>query len=127
MVYKLHVKVLVVDDEKEIRFLLKRKLSFCGHEVVVAENGKEALDKIKESEFDLIILDLKMPVMDGSQFLTEYRSFNKNTPVIIISGHGDQEVVNKVIPLGIASWVVKPFMPEKILTLINNMFHKKAA
>ncbi len=77
-------RLLVVDDEENIRFLFKEELEEEGYSVDVASNGLEALDKIKQAVFDLVILDIKMPGMNGIEALNEIKNTNKNLPVILV-------------------------------------------
>jgi len=82
-------RLLVVDDEENIRFLFKEELEEEGYSVDVASNGLEALDKIKQTVFDLVILDIKMPGMNGIEALNEIKNMNKNLPVILCSAYGE--------------------------------------
>jgi len=82
-------RLLVVDDEENIRFLFKEELEEEGYEVDVASNGLEALDKIKHAAFDLVILDIKMPGMNGIEALNEIKNMNKDLPVILCSAYGE--------------------------------------
>jgi CheY-like chemotaxis protein len=82
-------RILVVDDEENIRLLFKEELEEEGYEVDTASNGLEALEKIKTSEFDVIVLDIKMPVMDGIQALNAIKNINKDQPVILCSAYGE--------------------------------------
>jgi CheY-like chemotaxis protein len=83
------VRLLVVDDEENIRFLFKEELEEEGYEVDVASNGFEALEKIKKAAFGLVILDIKMPGMSGIQALNEIKNVNKDLPVILCSAYGE--------------------------------------
>lgn len=82
-------KVLVVDDEENIRLLFKEELEEEGYEVDTASNGLEALEKVKAASFDVIVLDIKMPVMDGIQALNAIKNMNKDQPVILCSAYGE--------------------------------------
>ncbi|MDD4195028.1 MAG: response regulator [Syntrophorhabdaceae bacterium] len=82
-------KVLVVDDEENIRLLFKEELEEEGYEVDTASNGLEALEKVKTASFDVIVLDIKMPVMDGIQALNAIKNMNKDQPVILCSAYGE--------------------------------------
>lgn len=83
------IRLLVVDDEENIRILFKEELEEDGYEVEVAGNGFEALDKMKEANFDLIVLDIKMSGMDGIQTLNAVKKINKDQPVILCSAYGE--------------------------------------
>ncbi|MCX5802813.1 MAG: response regulator [Proteobacteria bacterium] len=83
------IKLLVVDDEENIRMLFKEELEEEGYQVEAASNGLEALEKLKGSSFDLVVLDIKMPGMDGIQALNEIKNLNKDQPVILCSAYGE--------------------------------------
>ncbi|OPY79390.1 MAG: Sporulation initiation phosphotransferase F [Syntrophorhabdus sp. PtaU1.Bin058] len=84
-----NARILVVDDEENIRLLFKEELEDEGFEVDLASNGFEALDKLKQGRFDLVVLDIKMPGMDGIQALNEIKNANKDQPVILCSAYGE--------------------------------------
>lgn len=83
------LRLLVVDDEENIRFLFKEELEEEGYEVDLASSGLEALSKIKDSPYDLVVLDIKMPGMSGIQTLNEIKNINKDLPVILCSAYGE--------------------------------------
>jgi two-component system, response regulator, stage 0 sporulation protein F len=83
------VRLLVVDDEENIRILFKEELEDEGYEVELASNGYEAIEKFEAGTFDLIVLDIKMPGMDGIQVLSEIKNRNKDQPVILCSAYGE--------------------------------------
>ena len=82
-------KVLVVDDEENIRLLFKEELEEEGYEVDTASNGLETLEKVKAAPFDIVILDIKMPVMDGIQALNAIKNMDKDQPVVLCSAYGE--------------------------------------
>ena len=84
-----NVKILVVDDEENIRLLFKEELEEEGYEVEIASNGYDALEKLKKSQFCVVIMDIKMPGMDGIQALNEIKNINKDQPVILCSAYGE--------------------------------------
>ena len=84
-----NVKILVVDDEENIRLLFKEELEEEGYEVEIASNGYDALEKLKKSQFGVVIMDIKMPGMDGIQALNEIKNANKDQPVILCSAYGE--------------------------------------
>jgi CheY-like chemotaxis protein len=83
------IKILVVDDEENIRFLFKEELEEEGYLVELASNGFEAIDKVKGTKFDVIVMDIKMPGMDGIQALNEIKNMIKEQPVILCSAYGE--------------------------------------
>lgn len=82
-------RILIIDDEESIRFLYKEELEEDGFEVELAENGKDALEKLPLFKPDLITLDIKMPVMDGIETLKRIREVEKQIPVILCSAYGE--------------------------------------
>jgi CheY-like chemotaxis protein len=101
--------IMIVDDEVIVRQLFERVLQGQGHEVVVASNGREALTMMQMRLPDLVMLDLTMPVMDGTSFLRSMRRRPewKNIPVIVISGVVDRHEVLRVKQLGISDYILK--------------------
>jgi two-component system response regulator (stage 0 sporulation protein F) len=81
--------ILVVDDEEHIRLLFKEELEDEGYTVDLASNGLEALEKVKHSPYGMVVLDIKMPGMDGIQTLGEIKKINKDIPVILCSAYGE--------------------------------------
>ncbi len=84
-----NIKVLVVDDEENIRFLFKEELEEEGYMVDIASNGFDAIEKVKSSKYDVIVMDIKMPGMDGIQALNEIKNMIKDQPVILCSAYGE--------------------------------------
>jgi len=82
-------RILVVDDEEHIRMLFKEELEEEGYTVELASNGLEALEKVKSDTFDLIVLDIKMPGMDGITALNEVKKLRRDQPVILCSAYGE--------------------------------------
>jgi CheY-like chemotaxis protein len=83
------IRILLVDDEEHIRLLFKEELEEEGYSIDLASNGFEALEKVKAQRFDLVVLDIKMPGMDGIQALSEIKKINKDQPVILCSAYGE--------------------------------------
>jgi two-component system, response regulator, stage 0 sporulation protein F len=83
------IRILLVDDEENIRFLFREELEEEGYQIELASNGFEAIEKVKSSEFDLVVMDIKMPGMDGIQALNEIKNLHKDLPVILCSAYGE--------------------------------------
>ena len=83
------MRILVVDDEENIRFLFKEELEEEGYQIGLASNGFEAIEKVKSSKIDLVVMDIKMPGMDGIQALNEIKKIRKDLPVILCSAYGE--------------------------------------
>ena len=107
-------KVLVADDEVNIRNLIKLKLSGEGYDVVCASDGNEALSRLYSKCFDICIVDVMMPVMDGFSLVKQMRSENINTPVIMVTAKGNTEDKIEGFRSGIDDYMVKPFLPKEL-------------
>ena len=110
-------KILVIDDERAIRNTLKEVLEFEQYEVDTAENGKAGLEKANANNYDLIFSDIKMPEMDGIDFL---QAVQADCPVIMISGHGDIETAVNAIKLGAWDFAEKPLDLNHLLQMTKN-------
>ncbi|MFW6281072.1 MAG: response regulator [Halanaerobium sp.] len=117
-------KILIVDDEKNIRLTLKTALTKAGYEVETAVNGEDGLKKVKEDNFPVILLDMKMPGMDGIQFLKELKNENIDTKVILITGYGSVETAVETLKLGAIDYLRKPFKPEEIIEIVEDVFKR---
>jgi len=116
-------QILVVDDESSIRRTLKDILEFEKHSVDLASNGMEALGKAKEVNYDAVLLDIKMPEMDGMEVLEKLMQF-RDVPVIMISGHGTIETAVEAIKKGAYDFIVKPPDLNRLLTTIRNAIER---
>jgi adenylate cyclase len=122
-----HGLVLVVDDNEMNRDLLSRRLTRQGHTITVAEDGKQALEKMRSQRFDLVLLDIMMPEMNGYQVL-EYLKADpdlRHIPVIMISALDDIESVVRCIELGAEDYLFKPFNPTLLKARIGACLEKK--
>ncbi len=119
--------MLVVDDIEANRDLLSRRLQRQGHSVVVAENGREAIDLLRNQQFDLILCDIMMPEMNGYQVLEYLKADDalRHIPVIMISALDDIESVVRCIELGAEDYLFKPFNPTLLKARINASLEKK--
>jgi len=118
-------RILIVDDEKNIRTTLSAYLLSLGYEQEIAVNGQEALDKLKDSKYDLILLDIKMPVMNGIQILKEMRRLEDKTNVIMITAYGTIENAVESMKLGAVDFISKPFTLENLKTMIDAVFSRE--
>ncbi|MBU6483003.1 MAG: response regulator [Nitrospirae bacterium] len=107
-------KILVIDDEQGIRDLLDTLLCRKGYDVVVAENGQKGLQLFRRERPDVIVIDLKMPGMDGLTVLRQVRSLNPSQPVIILTGAGTPETEQQVRALGVTEYVEKEFSLHRL-------------
>lgn len=113
-------KILIIDDERSIRRALREILEFEEFEVIEAENGKEGFEKASSTLFDMIFCDIKMPQMDGMEVLDELLKAKIDTPVIMISGHGNVETAVQAIKKGAFDFIEKPLDLNRILVTIRN-------
>ena len=102
-------KILVIDDDPEVRMATRDFLSSKGYEVAAAEGGREALRLLAASPADVVLLDVAMPDMDGMETLKRIVSAHPNMPVIMVTANADIEITSKVLQLGAADYVPKPF------------------
>ena len=112
------MKILVVDDEEKIRHVIREYAEFEGYEVSEAKDGMEAISKCKEEDFDIIIMDIMMPKLDGFSAIKEIRK-TKNTPVLMLSARGEEYDKLFGFEIGIDDYVVKPFSPKEVMARIN--------
>jgi len=113
--------VLVVDDEKNIRQTLAQALVPMGLHVETAVNGEEALQKVRDAEFDLMLLDLKMPGVDGMEVLRSLSDVRPEIRIIIITAYGTVKNAVEAIKLGAVDFIEKPFSPREIRELVNSV------
>jgi FixJ family two-component response regulator len=110
--------VLIVDDEKNIRLTLSQALETLGLKAETAASGEEGLAKLKMQSFGLLLLDLKMPGMDGMEVLRQIRELRPDIRVIIITAYGTIESAVEAIKLGAVDFIQKPFAPQEIRELV---------
>jgi len=118
-------KILVIDDQKGIRNTLKEILEYEQNEVALAENGPEGLELFAKQKFDLILCDIKMPEMDGIEVLQKIMEKSNDTPVIMISGHGNIDTAVDAIKKGAYDFIEKPLDLNRLLVTIRNAVEKK--
>ena len=117
-------KILIIDDERAIRRAMREILEFEDFEVEEAENGKDGLDKAVSKSYDIIFCDIKMPLMDGMEVLDELIKAKIETPVIMISGHGNIDTAVQAIKKGAFDFIEKPLDLNRILVTIRNAKEK---
>lgn len=119
-------KILVVDDEEHIREVIKEYAEFEGHEVSEACDGMQAVEMAKSSDYDIIIMDVMMPKLDGYSACKEIRKI-KNTPVLMLSARGEEYDKLFGFELGVDDYVVKPFSPKEVMARINAIVKRNSA
>lgn len=111
-------KILVVDDEAKIRAIIRKYGEFEGYQIIEAEDGMEAVKLCREQDFDVIILDVMMPELDGFSTCKEIKKY-KNIPVIMLSARGEEYDKIHGFELGIDDYVVKPFSPKELMMRVK--------
>ncbi len=116
--------ILIIDDEKAIRKTLSEILSYEGYKIDEAGDGEEGFRKFKEKEYDVILCDIKMPKMDGIEFLEKAKESNPDLPIIMISGHGTIETAVEAVKKGAYDYISKPPDLNRLLITIRNAMDK---
>lgn len=112
-------RVLVVDDEASIRELLTRTLALTEYEVEAVADGRTGLDRLRLGPYDLLIADLRMPVMDGLTLIREARRLHPTLKVIIITGYSTESSAIEAVNLGVVGYLVKPFRVPQVLSAVG--------
>ncbi len=118
-------KILVVDDQYGIRVLLNEVFQSAGYVVHTAENGFVGLDLFEQHKHDLVLLDMKMPGMDGLDILTKVRATDKITPVFMMTAYGELDLVIQADRLGANKHFTKPFDVDELVVAVNEIFKSK--
>lgn len=118
--------IMVVDDSPTIRTSVEYTIKNEGHAIEQAENGADALEKIRglhESgdEIALCIVDVNMPVMDGITFVKEFRTVDRFTPILILTTESEEDKIKAGREAGASGWIVKPFKPEGLVEVVNKL------
>lgn len=114
-------KVLVVDDASFMRMRMSKLLLEYGHEVEEAENGVEAIAKYQDTNPDIVLMDITMPVMDGIEAVKKIKENDGEANIIMCSAIGQQAMVIEALKAGAKDFIVKPFQPERIIESINRV------
>lgn len=126
------LRILVADDEPEVRDTFCKILTARGHEVCAAGDGRDCLRKLSQDVYDLVLLDLIMPELDGAQVLQSIRSHFPGTDVAILSAQDDESVIQELMKLGAIAFLLKPVDPNALIQLVdaaatNRMRHSTEA
>ncbi|MFC0470839.1 response regulator transcription factor [Halalkalibacter kiskunsagensis] len=117
-------KILVVDDEKQMQSLLCFCIGSNEVELATADSGKEALELLEAKKFDLMLLDIMMPEMNGFKVLKELKERNQLVPTIIISAIGETDQVVEGLNLGAYDYITKPFEPKELVARVNSVLRR---
>lgn len=116
--------ILLIDDEKSIRKTLTEILSYEGYKVEEAADGQEGFNMFKSKEFDAVLCDIKMPKMDGLEFLEKVKEINADIPVIMVSGHGNIDTAVDAVKKGAFDYISKPPDLNRLLITLRNAMDK---
>ena len=119
-------KLLIVDDEQGIRQVLKEYAEFEGYEVTEAADGMEAVKLCREQDFDIIVMDIMMPRLDGISAVKEIRK-TKNIPVLMLSARGEEYDKLFGFEVGADDYVVKPFSPKEVMARLKAILTRSAS
>ena len=119
--------ILVVDDDETIRSLFKETLEELGHEVIAVENSSKGLQLIKQQDFTMVFLDLKMPDIDGAELFRQIKTIRPKLPVIIITGYPNSEIMARALVYAPFALMNKPFNAVDIITAVNTFLPSRAA
>jgi len=119
-------RILIVDDERNVRMMYRAALETEGFDVIEADSGTAAVEQFAKSKFDVAVLDLRMPEMDGLELLEVMRDRNIKTPAVIITAYGDMPNAVKAMKLGAIDFLAKPVTPEQLRTLLNEVIERHA-
>ncbi len=120
-------KILVIDDDVDMCLLLKRFLTKNGYEVVLAHNGKKAIEFLEQQQPDLVLCDFRLEDFDGKELLIKIKDKYPRTPVIIVTGYSDIKIAVDVMKLGAYDYVTKPLFPDEIILSIKKALEKSAS
>lgn len=113
--------ILIVDDQLGIRMLLKEVFSQEGYEVSLASNGFEAIEIVNEREIGGVLLDMKIPGMDGIQILTKLKISHPDLPVMMMTAYGELNLIQEAMNLGASHYFTKPFDIFEVRDAVNNL------
>ena len=120
-------RILIVDDEERFRLTLAKLLKIRELDVTTLGSGPEALEALKQEPYDVIVLDVRMPGMDGIETLAEIKKLNPNIEVIILTGHASVDAAVDIMKLGGYDYLLKPCSVEELVDKIDSAFERKQA
>jgi CheY-like chemotaxis protein len=117
-------KLLIVDDQEYNILILKKILSDWNIQIEVASNGREAVDKVKTEVYDVVLMDLQMPIMGGYEATKEIRKFNEDLPIIALTASAMEGIEAEVFASGMTDYVSKPFNPDDLYQKLKQQISK---
>jgi len=119
-------RILVVDDEKNIRLTVQHSLIAADYEVDTAANGAEGLERFHEGHYDLILMDLRMPQMNGIEMLREIREHDKHIAAIVITAYLTIDTLLEAFSLGVSDYIRKPFSPNDVREMVRRVLSRES-
>lgn len=119
-------RILVIDDETAIREAIRMTLEFEGYKVDEARSGQEGIEMAGRNDYDTILLDIKMPVLDGMEVLDNFRRMNLRSPVVMVSGHGDIHTAVECTKRGAFEFLEKPLNRDRLLLVVRNAIRQRS-
>jgi DNA-binding response OmpR family regulator len=119
-------KILLVDDDKSIRVTLSEALSAAGYDVATAVDGEHALEKFPSDVYDLVLLDMKMPGVQGMEVLRQVKAMKSGQPVVMMTGFGTVETAVEALKLGAIDYIQKPFSPDEIRSIVRRVIERRS-
>jgi len=118
---------LIVDDSASMRQLIAFTIKDAGHEVLLAENGRDALEKMSRAKVDMVITDLNMPEMDGIAFIRELRgkADYKFVPIVMLTTESQEAKKQEGRAAGASGWIVKPFSPAQLMDVVKKFVKER--
>jgi len=115
--------ILVVDDSNSMRQMIKFSLEAAGHNIVEAADGQGGLNAARSKQFELVVTDVNMPIMNGFEMIKAVRQLPnyKFTPIIMLTTESDSNKKMEGKAAGVTGWIVKPFQPEKLIAVLNRL------
>ncbi len=120
-------RILIVDDEERFRNTMSKLLTVEGYEVSIAGTGPEALEMLRQNLHDLVILDVRMPEMNGVQVLSEIKKIDVSLEVIIMTGYASVDTAKEIMKLGAYDYLLKPYAIAELLEKIDAAYDRKMA
>lgn len=116
---RFNLKVLYVEDDEETRQGISETLKLRVSSLDMAKDGKEGLEKFSNGNYDVVITDIKMPVMNGLEMARQIRKLKRNTPIIITTAYNDNELLIECIDIGVNQFVMKPILLSKLMDALE--------
>jgi len=117
-------KILVIEDNPMVIKSLEFKLTKDGHDVIIANDGREAMKLLTENEFDLILTDLMLPFVTGNELISYIKKNTPNTPIIVLSTSTQENIIMDAFNMGVDDFITKPFSPNELSLRVKRLLIK---